>query len=181
MSEKGPWFSIMRGGAAGKSEKVPCPNVEFPKMIPCPWISSKYIVLCQGSLLDIYQKMQRCCHLSNWYYTREVQKVHNDVTERIINFMEPLMELANEKWDTVLEQKSWKWYSVLQPVSALKLTGSLEESQTWGINETRTLFSIIWSCSFSCFILNEEALHKNTTSASGKCLQCPQVPAPMLA
>ena len=32
----GTWFANIRGGAAGKSEKLPCPGVRFLKMIPCP-------------------------------------------------------------------------------------------------------------------------------------------------
>ena len=28
----------IRGGAAGKSEKLPCPGVKFLKMIPCPGV-----------------------------------------------------------------------------------------------------------------------------------------------
>ena len=31
----GTWFANIRGGAAGKSEKLPCPGVRFLKMIPC--------------------------------------------------------------------------------------------------------------------------------------------------
>ena len=30
----GTWSSNTRGGAAGKSEKLPCPGVKFLKMIP---------------------------------------------------------------------------------------------------------------------------------------------------
>ena len=32
---KGTWSTNVRGGAAGKSEKLPCPGVKFLKMIPC--------------------------------------------------------------------------------------------------------------------------------------------------
>ena len=31
----GTWFTSIRGGAAGESEKLPCPGVKFLKMIPC--------------------------------------------------------------------------------------------------------------------------------------------------
>ena len=29
------WPTNIRGRAAGKSKKLPCPGVKFPKMIPC--------------------------------------------------------------------------------------------------------------------------------------------------
>ena len=32
----GTWFANMQVGAAGKSEKLPCPGVRFLKMKPCP-------------------------------------------------------------------------------------------------------------------------------------------------
>ena len=32
----GTWIANIRGGAAGKSEKLPCPGVRFLKMIPYP-------------------------------------------------------------------------------------------------------------------------------------------------
>ena len=32
----GTLIANIRGGAAGKSEKLPCPRVRFLKMIPCP-------------------------------------------------------------------------------------------------------------------------------------------------
>ena len=34
----GTWSSNIRGGAAGKSEKLPCPRVKFLKMIPSPGV-----------------------------------------------------------------------------------------------------------------------------------------------
>ena len=37
----GIWPTNIRGrAAAGKSKKLPCPGVKFPKMIPCPGIKS---------------------------------------------------------------------------------------------------------------------------------------------
>ena len=32
------WPTNIRGRAAGKSRKLPCPGVKFPKMIPCPGV-----------------------------------------------------------------------------------------------------------------------------------------------
>ena len=34
----GTWTTNIRGRAAGKSKKLPCPGVKFPKMIPCPGV-----------------------------------------------------------------------------------------------------------------------------------------------
>ena len=34
----GTWFMNIREGAAGESEKLPCPGVKFLKMIPCPGV-----------------------------------------------------------------------------------------------------------------------------------------------
>ena len=34
----GTWPTNIRGGASGKSEKLPCPGVKFLKMIPCPGV-----------------------------------------------------------------------------------------------------------------------------------------------
>ena len=34
----GTWSANIRGGAVGKSEKVPCPGVKFLKIIPCPGV-----------------------------------------------------------------------------------------------------------------------------------------------
>ena len=36
----GTWFANMQVGAAGKSEKLPCPGVRFLKMKPCPGAKS---------------------------------------------------------------------------------------------------------------------------------------------
>ena len=33
--EGGTWHTNIRGRAAKKSKKLPCPGVKFPKMIPC--------------------------------------------------------------------------------------------------------------------------------------------------
>ena len=54
----GTWVTNIRGGAAGKSKKLPCPGVKFLKMIPCPGVkftqtipyplvSSDKIMLCK--------------------------------------------------------------------------------------------------------------------------------------
>ena len=34
----GTWSTKIRGRAARKSKKLPCPGVKFPKMIPCPGV-----------------------------------------------------------------------------------------------------------------------------------------------
>ena len=34
----GTWPTKIRGRAVGKSKKLPCPGVKFPKMIPCPGV-----------------------------------------------------------------------------------------------------------------------------------------------
>ena len=34
----GTWPTNIRGCAARKSKKLPCPGVKFPKMIPCPGV-----------------------------------------------------------------------------------------------------------------------------------------------
>ena len=36
--EGGAWPTNIRGGAAGKSKKLPCRGEKFLKMIPCPGI-----------------------------------------------------------------------------------------------------------------------------------------------
>ena len=45
------WIVSMRGGATGKSEKLPCPGVRFLKMIPCPGAK----VLKQYPVLEFFR------------------------------------------------------------------------------------------------------------------------------
>ena len=40
----------VRGGGAGKSEKLPCPGVKFPQTVPCPLVPTDKIVSCTGNL-----------------------------------------------------------------------------------------------------------------------------------
>ena len=41
------WPTNIRRRVAGKSKKLPCPGVEFPKMIPCHLVSLDKVVLCK--------------------------------------------------------------------------------------------------------------------------------------
>ena len=43
----GTWPTNIRGRAAGKSKKLPCPGVKFSQTIPCPLVSSDKLVLCK--------------------------------------------------------------------------------------------------------------------------------------
>ena len=45
-AEGGIWSAKIREGAAGKSEKLPCPGVKFLKMIPCPGVKFSYTIPC---------------------------------------------------------------------------------------------------------------------------------------
>ena len=42
----GTWPTNIRGRAAGKSKKLPCPRVKFPKMIPCPGAKFSQTIPC---------------------------------------------------------------------------------------------------------------------------------------
>ena len=38
----GTWSTNIRGCAAGKAKKLPCPGVKLPKMLPCPGVKFSY-------------------------------------------------------------------------------------------------------------------------------------------
>ena len=42
----GIWPTNIRGGAAGESERLPCPGVKFLKMIPCPVVKFSSKIPC---------------------------------------------------------------------------------------------------------------------------------------
>ena len=46
MDEGGTWSTNIRGGTAGKSEKLPSPGFKFLKMIPSPGVKFSKTIAC---------------------------------------------------------------------------------------------------------------------------------------
>ena len=60
----GTWLTNIRGRAAGKSKKLPCPGVKFPKMIPCPGVKFSQTIPCPLVSLDKVVLCKEICTTS---------------------------------------------------------------------------------------------------------------------
>ena len=66
----------IRGRAAGKSKKLPCPGVKFPKMIPCPGVKFSYTVPYPFVSLDKLVLCKEIC-------TKSIEKCGNIAIQAI--------------------------------------------------------------------------------------------------
>ena len=57
----GTWPTKIRGRAAGKSKKLPCLGVKFPKMIPCPGVKFSQTIPCPLVSSDKFVLCKEIC------------------------------------------------------------------------------------------------------------------------
>ena len=72
----GTWPTNIRGRAAGKSKKLPCPEVKFLKMIPCPGVKFSQTIPCPLVSLDKVVLCKEIC-------TKSVEKYGNIAIQAI--------------------------------------------------------------------------------------------------